>query len=142
MLLLCVAIEDGRMERKVKYIKQFMIILSITFIGELLNQFLPFPVPASIYGLVILFLCLETGFIKAGHIRETAMWLVDMIPLMFVPAGAGLLKSWGVLQPILIPVSVITVVSTIVVMVVSGWVTQGVIRLQKKNKNAKKKIAA
>ena len=70
------------------------------------------------------------------------MWLVDMIPLMFVPAGAGLLKSWGVLQPILIPVSVITVVSTIVVMVVSGWVTQGVIWLQKKNKNAKKKIAA
>ena len=116
-----------------KYLKQLMIILFITFVGEMLHVFLPLPVPGSIYGLVILFLCLEFGVIMAESIQETAIWLVEMIPVMFVPAGAGLLKSWGVLRPILWQVSVITVVSTVVVMVVSGWITQGIIRLQEKS---------
>lgn len=113
-----------------KYLKQFMIILLITFVGEMLNFFLPFPVPGSIYGLVILFLCLESGIIKAESIQEAAMWLVEMIPLMFVPAGVGLLKSWGALRPILWQVAVITLVSTVIVMVAAGRITQGVIRIR------------
>lgn len=118
-----------------KYLKQFMIILLITFVGEMLNYFLPLPVPGSIYGLVILFLCLEFGIVKAESIQETAMWLVEMIPLMFVPAGVGLLKSWGALRPILWQVGVITLVSTVIVMVAAGRVTQGVIRIQKNKSN-------
>lgn len=125
-------------ENTMKYLKQLSIILVITFAGELLNAFLPFPVPASIYGLVILFLCLEFGVLKAESIRETAVWLVEMIPLMFVPAGAGLLKSWGALKPILWQVAVITVVSTVAVMAVSGWVTQAVIVLHRKRKNSER----
>lgn len=113
-----------------KYLKQLMIILLFTFGGEMLNAFLPFPVPGSIYGLLLLFLCLEFGVVKAESIRETAMWLVEMIPVMFVPAGAGLLKSWGVLRPILWQVAVITGVSTVAVMVASGKMTQGIISLQ------------
>lgn len=124
-----------------KYLKQFVIILLITFVGEMLNYFLPFPVPGSIYGLVILFLCLEFGMIKAEHIQETAMWLVEMIPLMFVPAGVGLLKSWGALQPILWQVALITVVSTIVVMVAAGRITQRIIRFRDKNHSKGKKAA-
>lgn len=121
-----------------KYLKQLAIILLFTFVGEILNAFLPFPVPGSIYGLLLLFLCLEFGIVKAESIRETAMWLVEMIPAMFVPAGAGLMKSWGVLRPILWQVAVITVVSTVVVMVASGKITQGVISLQSKRSEKEK----
>ena len=121
-----------------KYLKQLAIILLFTFVGEMLNAFLPFPVPGSIYGLLLLFLCLEFGIVKAESIRETAMWLVEMIPAMFVPAGAGLMKSWGVLRPILWQVAVITVVSTVVVMVASGKITQGVISLQSKRSEKEK----
>lgn len=122
-----------------KYLKQFMIILLITFVGEMLNYFLPLPVPGSIYGLVILFLCLEFGIVKAESIQETALWLVEMIPLMFVPAGVGLLKSWGALRPILWQVAVITLVSTVIVMVAAGRVTQGVIRIQKNKSNRERR---
>lgn len=114
-----------------KYIKQFMLILFISFLGEILKYILPFPIPASIYGLVLLFLCLETGVVKLGAVEDTAKYLVEIMPLMFIPAGVGLLDSWGALQPVLLKIAVITVVSTIVVMIAAGRVTQFVIRMRK-----------
>lgn len=115
-----------------KFLRQFMIILAISFIGEVLKYIVPLPIPASIYGLVILFIALETGIIKLSAVKDTAKFLIEIMPLMFIPAGVGLLESWGVLQPVLLPVAVITVVSTIIVMGVSGVVTQVVIRREKK----------
>lgn len=110
-----------------KYIRQLFIILMISFAGEMFKRFLPFPIPASIYGLVILFLCLETGVLKLEAIKETAGYLIEIMPLLFIPAGAGLLNAWDVLRPVLLKITVIVVVSTIVVMVVAGRVTQFVI---------------
>lgn len=110
-----------------KYIRQLFVILLISFAGEMLKSFLPFPVPASIYGLVIMFLCLETGFLKLEAVKETAKYLVEIMPLLFIPAGAGLLNAWGVLRPVLLQIAIIVVVSTIIVMAVSGRVTQFVI---------------
>lgn len=115
-----------------KFLRQFMIILAISFIGEVLKYVVPLPIPASIYGLVILFIALETGIMKLSAVKDTAKFLIEIMPLMFIPAGVGLLESWGVLQPVILPVAVITVVSTIIVMGVSGVVTQGVIRREKK----------
>ena len=61
-------------------------------------------------------------------------FMIEIMPVMFIPAGVGLLESWGELKAVLVPVLVITLVSTIVVMIVSGRVTQAVIRLEKKHK--------
>ncbi|MCD7826117.1 MAG: CidA/LrgA family protein [Clostridiaceae bacterium] len=111
-----------------KYIKQFTLILLITFLGEILNMLLPLPVPASIYGMVLLYVCLLTGIIRLEQIRETGRYLVEIMPVMFIPAGVGLLQSWGVLKPVFVPFAVITFVSTVVVMAVAGRVTQFVMR--------------
>lgn len=116
-----------------KFLRQFMIILAISFVGEVLKYIIPLPIPASIYGLVILFVALETGLIKLSSVKDTAKFLIEIMPLMFIPAGVGLLDSWGVLQPVILPVAVITIVSTIIVMGVSGVVTQAVIRRQKRS---------
>lgn len=107
-----------------KYVKQFLIILLISFMGEVLKYLLPFPIPASIYGLAILFLALQFKVLKLEAIQETAKFLIDIMPLMFIPAGVGLLESWGDLEKILIPVTMIMVISTVLVMAVSGRVTQ------------------
>lgn len=115
-----------------KYIKQLLIILLITFLGEILKYLIPVSIPASIYGMVLLFFALEFKIIKVSDIKETASFLIEIMPIMFVPAGVGLLESWEVLQPIWIQVVVITLVSTVVVMAVSGLVTQFVIRRGKK----------
>ncbi len=111
-----------------KYLKQFFIIILISFMGELLKELLPFPVPASIYGMLIMFISLCTGVIKTEQVDKASGFLIEVMPVMFIPAAAGLLDSWGILKPVLVPVAVITVVSTIVVMLVSGHVTQFVTR--------------
>ena len=117
-----------------KYLKQFLMILAISFLGELMHQVLPLPVPASIYGMVILFVGLITGMIQLDWVKDAGKFLIEIMPVMFIPAGVGLMESWGELKAVLVPVLVITLVSTIVVMVVSGRVTQAVIRLEKKHK--------
>lgn len=111
-----------------KYLRQFFIILAFSFAGEVLHALIPMQVPASIYGLVLLFIALLAGWVKLPQIRETANLLIAVMPLMFIPAGVGLLESWGELRTILLPVCVIVVVSTILVMGISGMVTQAMIR--------------
>lgn len=116
-----------------KYLKQFTIIMLISFVGEILNEYVPLPVPASVYGFIILFVCLTTGIVKLDAVKETGKFLVEIMPIMFIPAAAGLLDSFDVLKPILLEVVVILIVTTIVVMVVAGRVTQFVIRREGKS---------
>lgn len=111
-----------------KYLKQFFIILIISFIGEVLNIILPLPIPASIYGMVLLFLLLFAGILKLEDIKDAGKFLIEIMPIMFIPAGVGLMSSWGVLKPMLVPVSVITIVSLVMVMAFGGRVTQFVIK--------------
>ena len=117
-----------------KYVKQFAMILLVSFAGELLNYLLPLPVPASIYGLVLMLALLMTGALKLDAVEDAGKFMIEIMPVMFIPAGVGLMESWGELKAVLVPVLVITLVSTIVVMVVSGRVTQAVIRLERKHK--------
>ncbi len=80
---------------------------------------------------------LMTGIIKVGQVEETADFLIEIMPVMFVPAGVGLLNAWGVLQPIWVPVVLITVITTVIVMVVTGRVTQTVIEKDRKGHDSK-----
>ena len=117
-----------------KYLKQFGIIICISLIGEILNDVLPFPIPASVYGFVFLFVCLMCGVIKLDSVKETGKFLIEIMPIMFIPAAAGLVESFEILKPILVEVSVILVVTTVIVMSVAGRITQYVLR-REKNKN-------
>ncbi|MDO4599387.1 MAG: CidA/LrgA family protein [[Ruminococcus] gnavus] len=117
-----------------KILKQFVIILLISFLGEVLKAILPLPVPASVWGLLLMLVALRTGMIKLSQVSDAAGFLIEIMPVMFIPAGVGLLNAWGVLQPIWIPISVITILTTVIVMAVTGKVTQAVIQNQKKKK--------
>ena len=119
-----------------KYLKQFLIILIISFIGEILKEILPLPIPASIYGMVILFVCLLTKVIKLEDVRETGKFLIEIMPVMFIPAGVGLMSSWNVLRPLILPVGIITVVTVFTVMAVSGRISQAIIRAGQKNEES------
>ena len=107
-----------------KFLRQFMIILLLSFLGEVLKMFIPLPIPASVYGLVLMLVCLMTGVLKTSQVKDAAFFLIEIMPVMFIPAAAGLIDSWKVLQPLLLPILVITVVITVFVMVVTGKVAQ------------------
>ena len=107
-----------------KFLRQFMIILLLSFLGEVLKMFIPLPIPASVYGLVLMLVCLMTGVLKTSQVKDAAFFLIEIMPVMFIPAAAGLIDSWKVLQPLLLPILVITVVITVFVMVITGKVAQ------------------
>ena len=116
-----------------KHLKEFFIIILISFIGELLNLLIPLPIPGSVYGLVIMFTCLCLKIIKLDNIHTTSKFLIEIIPLMFIPAGVGLMTSFADLKPILLEVTVITIVTTILVMAVTGIIAQ--LMTRKKDKD-------
>ena len=116
-----------------KYIKQFSIILLISFLGEALHALLPLPIPASIYGIVLLFAALTLKIIPVSAVKDVSTFLLEIMPMLFIPAAAGLLEAWGILKPNLAAYIVITLAATVAVMAVSGLVTQFFVRKGKKN---------
>lgn len=115
-----------------KYFRQFGIIMLITCIGEGIKFFLDFPIPASVYGLCLMMLCLVTKVVKLEMVEDAAVFLIEIMPVMFIPAGVGLLTSVNELKEMLIPVLIITPVSTIIVMAVSGRITQRLLGRKRK----------
>ena len=116
-----------------KYLRQFAIILLISTLGELLRVWIPLPIPASVYGVVLMLLALITGILKVHQVKEVSSFLIEIMPVMFIPAGVGLLKSWPALQPIWIPVVLTIVLTTIIVMAVTGKVAEAVMRKEHKD---------
>lgn len=110
------------------YLFQFCVILIVCFIGEIFHALIPLPIPASIYGLVIMFILLSLKIIKLEKIEKTADFLIQIMPIMFVPPAVGIIKVWANLKNILVPFILIIMVTTVAVMVVTGKTTEFVIK--------------
>lgn len=117
-----------------KYIKQIFIIFTITMIGEIFNRVLPLPVPAGVYGLFLLLLCLCTGIVKLVDVELTGNLLLDLMPLMFIPITVELMERYQEIRAIVVPVIIISAVSTVIVMIVTGKMTEWIMMLRRKQK--------
>lgn len=119
-----------------KYIKQFLIILTISFIGEIPKFCLPFPISGNIYGMVLLFILLCCKIIKVEQINEVSKFLLDIMPILFIPSAVGIMTKLGELKKIWWQVIIITIATTVIVIAVSGLMTQMIIRKGKKKQDA------
>lgn len=108
-------------------LKQIFIILFLSFLGELLHWLLPLPIPASIYGLVLMLLCLCTHIVKPEDVKDVGMYLVEVMTVFFIPITVQLVDSWADIRAMLVPAVLAITVSTLVVMAVSGLLTQAVV---------------
>ncbi len=121
-----------------KYVKQLMIILIFSFMGDILNYIIPLPIPASIYGMVLLFIALSTKIIKLDQVETTAEFLLSIMLIFFVPASVGIMDTFFAYKSSMLPIIIIVIFSTIIVMITTGLVTQFIIKLRnKKGKGAK-----
>ena len=111
-----------------KYIKQLFLILLFCLLGQVLQALIPLPIPAAIYGLVLLLTALCSGLMKAEAISDTAHFLISILPMLFVAPAVNILQHLGLIAPHLIPICVITVVTTFLVFMVSGLITQALRR--------------
>ncbi len=114
-----------------KYIRQFLTILLFCFLGELLKYLIPLPIPTSIYGLILMLTALLSGILKVDQVDDTAVFLIDIMPVMFIPAGVGLLTSIEALRPNLAAIIVITILTTVLVMGITGITAQFVMERKK-----------
>lgn len=114
------------------FFAQFLYILLFTGLGELLAAVIPLPIPAAIYGLVLMLIALCTGILKAENIDRPAHFLIAILPLLFVAPGVSILRHWNVVRSEIAAICVITVVSTVITFGVSGLVTKLLLKKEDK----------
>lgn len=118
-----------------RYLFQFGCILAFCFAGEVLHAVLPLPVPASVYGLLLLLLALCSGIVRLEQVRETGLFLTGIFPLLFVPAAAGVMELWAELGAMLLPAVIAIVPVTVLVFAAAGRTTQAIIHRKEKTQN-------
>ena len=107
-----------------KYVKQIALILLFSFLGEICRHFIPLNIPASIYGMILLFAALSLKIVRVEHVRQTGSFIASLLPLLFVAPTVGLMEYWDLLKPVLVPFVLISFVVTIFVFAVSGLITK------------------
>ena len=115
-----------------KYFQQFGLVLIFALLGEFLHWLLPIPFPASIYGLVLLFLALSAGIVKEEQIHGASGFLLAIMSVMFIAPTVNLMDSWSAVAPVAGPVIFISVASTLLTFAVGGLCTQWLLDHEKK----------
>lgn len=115
-----------------KYLYQLCMIVFFSFLGELCRFLIPYPIPASIYGMLLMFCALGLHLVPCDMVRDTGSLLTTLLPVMFVAPVVNLMDCWDQLKENLIPLIVIILASTVVVFVTSGAVTQIIMNIKKK----------
>ena len=115
-----------------KYLTQFLRILAFTLAGELLQRLVPLPIPASVYGLVLLFGALNTGLVKLEQVKDAGGFLISILPILFVSPAVGILDNWEAIRGALIPILALTLLSTVLTFGIAGRATQAMMGKEEK----------
>ncbi len=111
-------------EKNMKFVRQLILLLTISIIGEFLNKVLHLPLPGSVLGLLLLLLLLLTGIVKVKQIEDISIFLMEHLAIFFVPAGVGLISVMGVLKSSWMVLLLISIFSSIIVMVTTAHIVQ------------------
>lgn len=117
-----------------KIIYQIAVIFSICWVGQAVEELVPFPLPASVISMVLLFVLLLTGIIKMEHIREKSDFLLSNMAFFFIPAGVSVINYFDVLKNSLIPLLIICFASTILTFAATAYSIKATLYLMKKRK--------
>lgn len=111
-----------------KLIREVLWIIFFTFVGEILNASLPLPVPAGVYGLILMLIFLMRGIIRLDEVEQAGNFLLETMSIMFLPAAVGIMTVSKLLLPVLFPYMVIILFSTFLVMAVTGLSAEFILR--------------
>ena len=105
-----------------KYLSQFLIILGFTFLGEALQRLIPAPIPASVYGLALLFGALCLGLVKPEQVKEVGGFLTSILPILFVAPAVGIVEHWSLIRDQFLPIALLIIGSTVLTFGIAGRV--------------------
>lgn len=113
-------------------IRQCFIIFGCQAIGELIVWLTGISIPSSIIGMLLLTVLLQMKAIKLEWVKGMSDFLISNLGFFFVPPGVALMLYFDIIKAELLPIVVATVISTMLVMITTGWTDQ---YLRKLNKN-------
>ena len=111
-----------------KYLSQFLIILGFTLAGEALQRLVPLPIPASVYGLVLLFSALCLKVVKLEQVKQAGTFLTSILSVLFVSPTVGIVDDWGLIRDDLLAILLLLSSSTILTFGISGRLAQGFLK--------------
>lgn len=114
-----------------KLFREALIILGIYLLGELISSLLKLPIPGNILGMVILFILLCTKVVKVENISNVTNFLLNHLSFFFIPAGVGLMTSIGIIQSTWWQLGVVCLVTTVIIIGVTGVVVQAISKREK-----------
>ncbi|MDR1775996.1 MAG: CidA/LrgA family protein [Actinomycetes bacterium] len=117
-----------------RFLKQAAIILAITAAGELLRAVIPAPIPAGVYGMVLLLVLLLAGVVRPAQVETVSDRLMEIMPLLFVPLIVGVVSQWAAVRVIWPALLIVAVLGTFLVIAAAGWTTQLVLRVQRRRR--------
>lgn len=103
-----------------KLLQQFGWILFYSVLGEFLSYLMPFAVPGSVIGMILLFLSLHFGLLKIEKVEAVGTWLTQNMAILFVPAAVGLMIHFELIASIWWQIAIISLISTSAVMIIVG----------------------
>jgi holin-like protein len=109
-----------------------MIIFGVSLAGEIIHALLPLPVPASVYGLVLLFILLVTKAVRLEQVEKVSEYMMAVMPLFFIEPTVGVMESYGLVKGKIAVLFLLSFLSFMAVLAVTGLSAQTVIRLKKK----------
>ena len=121
-----------------KSIREVLWIIFFTFVGEILNASLPLPVPAGVYGLILMLIFLMRGIIRLDEVEQAGNFLLETMSIMFLPAAVGIMTVSKLLLPVLFPYMVIIFLSTFLVMAVTGLSAEFILRKTESKEDCEK----
>lgn len=119
------------------FFHQVIVIALVLFVSKIIESFMPIPMPASVIGLVLLFVLLCTAAVKLGEVEKVGTTLTNNIGLLFVPAGISVVNSLGVISQAPFLIIGLIIVSTILLLICTGYVTQIIMKVTSRSKGDK-----
>lgn len=107
-----------------KYLSQFSIILGFTLAGEALQRLLPLPIPASVWGLALLFSALCLKLVRLDQVKEAGGFLTSILPILFVGPTMGIAEYMELLSGRLLPIALVILSTTVLTFGISGRIAQ------------------
>ena len=118
-------------------IYQLTILFTCLTIGELIVHLTGIKIPSSIIGMLLLTLSLHFRLVKLESIRRTCDFLIENMSFFFVPPGVALMIYFDIIKAQLLPIAIATIISTILVLLTTGWTHQLIERLKSNGNNRK-----
>ncbi|BAW89985.1 murein hydrolase regulator [Staphylococcus capitis] len=118
--------EDNKnpQEKTYNVFQQALTLAVILLISKIIESLIPIPMPASVIGLVLLFIALCTGIVKLGQVESVGTALTNNISFLFVPAGISVINSLPILSKSPVLIILLIIISTILLLISTGFASQ------------------